>query len=65
MSIARVKYRKYKYIYKEKHKIQLKNKKNYNDHMRIYSINTVIIHRQKHNILPESKTYIAQNMKKL
>jgi hypothetical protein len=50
MSMARVEHRKYKYIHKEKHKIQPKNKGNYNDRMRIYSVSTVRIHRQKHNI---------------
>jgi ribosomal protein S30 len=65
MSTARIEHRKYKSICKEKHKIQPKHKENCNDRMRIYIVSTVGIHKQKHNIPPESRTCIAYKMKKL
>jgi hypothetical protein len=65
MSAARIEHRKYKSIYNEKHKVQSKHKENCNDRMRIYIVSTVGIHKQKHNIPPESRTYIAYKMKKL
>jgi succinylglutamate desuccinylase len=58
ISMMSVEYRKYKYICKEKNKIQLMYKENLNDHMRIYSGSIVIIHREKHNIPPKSRTCI-------
>jgi hypothetical protein len=56
---------KYKYIDKEKYNIPPINKENFNDRIRIDSISRVRIHQQDHNIPPESKTYILQNMTKL
>jgi hypothetical protein len=65
MSIARIEYRKYKSICKEKHKIQPKHNENCNDGMRIYIVSIVGIHKQKYNIPPESRTCVAYQMKKL
>jgi hypothetical protein len=65
ISTARIEHRKYKSICKEKHKIQSRNKENCNDRMRIYIVSTLRIHKQKHNIPPESRMCIAYKMKKL
>jgi hypothetical protein len=65
MSTVSIKYRKYKFICKEKHKIQPKYKENSNDHKRIYIVGTVRIYKQKHNIPPESKICVLYKMKKL
>jgi ectoine hydroxylase-related dioxygenase (phytanoyl-CoA dioxygenase family) len=62
---ARIEHKKYKSICKEKHKIQSRNKENGNDHMRIYIVDTVRTHKQKHNIPTESRTCIAYTIKKL
>jgi hypothetical protein len=58
-------HRTYKSIYKEKHKIQPKHKENCNDLITIYLVGTVRIHKQNHNIPPESRMCIAYKMKKL
>jgi hypothetical protein len=57
--MVRVEHRKYKYVYQEKYKIQLENNGNYHNHMRIDSVSTVRIHRQKHNMPPESRMCIG------
>jgi hypothetical protein len=59
MSTTRIEHRKYKSIRKKKYKVEPKHKKNCNDRMRIYSVSTVRIHKQKHNIPPESRTCVA------
>jgi hypothetical protein len=63
MSTVRIEQRKYKSICKEKHKIQPKHTENCNDRMRIYIVSTVGMHRQKHNIPPESRMCVAYKMK--
>jgi hypothetical protein len=65
ISIARIEHIQYQSICKEKHEIQPTHKENCNDRMRIYIVSTVGIHKQKHNISPESRIYIAYKMKKL
>jgi hypothetical protein len=65
MSTAKIAYRKYKSICKQKYKIQPKYKENCNDHMRIYIVSTVGIYTQKYNISPETRMFLAYQMKKL
>jgi hypothetical protein len=63
ISMVRIKHRKYKSIHKKKHKIQPNQKENFNDYMRIYSVSTAKIHKQKYFIPAESKMSIAYTMK--
>jgi hypothetical protein len=65
MSTAKTDDGQFKSICKVIHKIQPKDKENYNDLMRIYIVSTVGIHKPKDNIPPESRTFVAYKMKKL
>jgi UPF0288 family protein (methanogenesis marker protein 3) len=65
MSTARIEYRKYKSISKEKHKIQPKDKENCNDRMTIYIVSTVGIHKEKLYISPETRTSTASKLNTL
>jgi hypothetical protein len=65
MSIARIEYRNYKCICKIKHKIQSIIKENCNDRMRFYISRPLRLHKQKYNIHPKSRIFIASEVKKL
>jgi hypothetical protein len=58
MSMARIEYRNINLSVRKNIKYNQKIK-NCNDGMRIYSVSIVRIHKQKYNIPPESRTYVA------